>query len=129
MHLLDHRFVFGVNDWGFLKEGVKDYVMTPMSPLDRPTFSVFTTTVIRSMIVPSRALFLHCSKSKHDNWSNNNLTLKLKGNVPRPVSNCSLVKYRQREAPFASNLFFPLRCTAVRRSHPCIYVNGKQRSS
>jgi hypothetical protein len=29
---------FGIEHWGFLKEGVKTYLMAPMSPLNSPTF-------------------------------------------------------------------------------------------
>ncbi len=39
MHLLTERFVFLVGgDWGFLKEGVKTYLIEPLSPLCPPTF-------------------------------------------------------------------------------------------
>ncbi len=46
MHLVAERFVFWGDDWGFLKEGVKTYLVTPMSLLNSPVlFSVFTSTV------------------------------------------------------------------------------------
>jgi hypothetical protein len=38
MHLLDEWFIFGGDDWGFLKEVTKTYLMAPMSPLNSPTF-------------------------------------------------------------------------------------------
>jgi hypothetical protein len=34
MHLLAELFV-GDDDWGFLKEGIKNYLTTPMSPLEK----------------------------------------------------------------------------------------------
>jgi hypothetical protein len=45
MHLLAEWFVFVSDYLGFLKEGVKTYLMAPMSPLNSPTFSVFTSVV------------------------------------------------------------------------------------
>jgi hypothetical protein len=38
MHLLAERFVFGGDERGFLKEGVKAFLTAPMSPLNSPTF-------------------------------------------------------------------------------------------
>jgi hypothetical protein len=41
---LDGSFLGG-DDWGFLKEGVKIYLVAPMSPQLANFFSVFTTIV------------------------------------------------------------------------------------
>ncbi len=45
MHLVAERFVFEAVDTDFLKERVKTYLMTPVSPLDSQIFSVFTSIV------------------------------------------------------------------------------------
>jgi hypothetical protein len=45
MHHLAEGFVFEGNDQGFLKGGVKTYLVAPISPLDSPTFAVFTSVV------------------------------------------------------------------------------------
>ncbi len=45
MHLLVEWFLFWIDDVCFLKEGVKTYLMTPMSLLKPTFFSVFTSIV------------------------------------------------------------------------------------
>jgi hypothetical protein len=47
MHLLAEWFIFGGDDRGFLKEGVKTYLMSPMYLITRQFFSflVFTSIV------------------------------------------------------------------------------------
>ncbi len=51
MLLLAEGFVFGGDDWGFLKEDVKTYLMAPTSPLNLQTFfSVFTSIVYGQQI-------------------------------------------------------------------------------
>ncbi len=41
MHLLAAQFFFHGDDWGFVKEGVKTYLMAPMSPLTSPGRNFF----------------------------------------------------------------------------------------
>ncbi len=48
MHLLTERFFFVGDDWGFLQEGMKTYLMAPMSPLNSPT--IFPSSHLYSMI-------------------------------------------------------------------------------
>jgi hypothetical protein len=49
MHLLTERFIFWGDDRGFLKGGVKAYLMAPMSSLNSPFFlPVFTSIVYGS---------------------------------------------------------------------------------
>jgi hypothetical protein len=44
-HLLVVRFLFLDDNWVILKEGVKTYLLTPMSPLKSAFFSTFTSIV------------------------------------------------------------------------------------
>jgi hypothetical protein len=43
MHLLAERFVFGGDDRGILKEGVKNYLMAQYRILTRPFIPVITS--------------------------------------------------------------------------------------
>jgi hypothetical protein len=73
MHLLAGRFVtLGGGDQGFLKEGVKTYLMTPMSLLNSPIFfclyiyslGVGQTCIKRNNLV----LSLQCGCFMTSNW-------------------------------------------------------------
>jgi hypothetical protein len=45
MSWLNGSFFFGVEHPGFLKEGVKTYLMTPILPLNSPTFFIVASIV------------------------------------------------------------------------------------
>jgi hypothetical protein len=55
MHLLAERFILGGDDRGFLKAGVKTYLMVPVMPLNSPIFFVFTSIVYGSEFFNGRS--------------------------------------------------------------------------
>ncbi len=52
MRFLAERLVFGGDDLGFMKKGVKNHLVAPMSPLKGPVDSIWTEFLWMATIPP-----------------------------------------------------------------------------